>query len=411
MISVPNDWTEEDGEDPNPHHFHVYDWGQILDQLAEAGFLIEATFAKTVSRRKEQGAWETHGYEWCEYAVEEVRDKPSEWCVVLAMKSPFDGCGAEFTNSAFFEAGQPPNSIMDYAQQYQNPWLIPSIVTRGLRTERTCLRMELAQQVIDQQPPNADQAAALCTTAYGMLEQTAPWSETEALLVRMAPHYSPRDWHSVAPIDVRWAVSLRYVSALLLLRAGKRSQAMEALEACAELPFLNYAPVLGTKTVGAAILRASLAMSDGDRAAAEHWLRQGLALSQQAVSQDWQAALGDLERQALPVMREMAQVLELGSQCAVGLALLPHGDLGPVFNEQFRATNATEIARLSATVGALLNENSNLTAAVAWHQQQALNWQAIAEGVAPNPSRLGGKVTREVRRLKNQLGKLLGGSK
>ena len=40
MVSVPNDWTEEDGLDPNPHHFHVYDWGRLLEELEGVGFAI-----------------------------------------------------------------------------------------------------------------------------------------------------------------------------------------------------------------------------------------------------------------------------------------------------------------------------------------------------------------------------------
>ncbi len=49
MISVPNDWAEADGIDPNPHHFHVYDWGKVLGELRDAGFQIERTIAETVS--------------------------------------------------------------------------------------------------------------------------------------------------------------------------------------------------------------------------------------------------------------------------------------------------------------------------------------------------------------------------
>ena len=31
--SVPNDWSDETGEDPNPFHFHVYDWPRLLAQF------------------------------------------------------------------------------------------------------------------------------------------------------------------------------------------------------------------------------------------------------------------------------------------------------------------------------------------------------------------------------------------
>lgn len=39
--SVPNDWSDETGEDPNPFHFHVYDWARLTAQFQRNGFVIE----------------------------------------------------------------------------------------------------------------------------------------------------------------------------------------------------------------------------------------------------------------------------------------------------------------------------------------------------------------------------------
>ncbi|MEG2803314.1 methyltransferase domain-containing protein [Stenotrophomonas sp.] len=39
--SVPNDWSDETGEDPNPFHFHVYDWPRLVAQFQRNGFVIE----------------------------------------------------------------------------------------------------------------------------------------------------------------------------------------------------------------------------------------------------------------------------------------------------------------------------------------------------------------------------------
>ncbi|MGE6332035.1 class I SAM-dependent methyltransferase [Stenotrophomonas sp. NPDC077659] len=39
--SVPNDWSDETGEDPNPFHFHVYDWPRLVSQFHRNGFVIE----------------------------------------------------------------------------------------------------------------------------------------------------------------------------------------------------------------------------------------------------------------------------------------------------------------------------------------------------------------------------------
>jgi SAM-dependent methyltransferase len=39
-VSVPNDWSDGSGKDPNPFHLHVYDWKTISRQLKDAGFSV-----------------------------------------------------------------------------------------------------------------------------------------------------------------------------------------------------------------------------------------------------------------------------------------------------------------------------------------------------------------------------------
>ncbi len=46
IVSVPNEWTDESGTDPNPHHLHVYDWAALKAQMEER-FILEAAFAQT----------------------------------------------------------------------------------------------------------------------------------------------------------------------------------------------------------------------------------------------------------------------------------------------------------------------------------------------------------------------------
>src|SRR5690606_2450822 len=33
MVSVPNEWVDETGHDPNPHHLHVYTWSRLRKQI------------------------------------------------------------------------------------------------------------------------------------------------------------------------------------------------------------------------------------------------------------------------------------------------------------------------------------------------------------------------------------------
>jgi 2-polyprenyl-3-methyl-5-hydroxy-6-metoxy-1,4-benzoquinol methylase len=404
MISVPNDWAEADGIDPNPHHFHVYDWGKILKELREEGFLIERTVSETVSRRKEGGKWANHGYEWTEHNVDGVRGKPGEWCIVLAMKSPFDASPAAYTNSAFSEAAcESPTNVMAFAEQYENPWLVPSLVTRGLRTERKSVRRDMAQSVLDRRVPNADEAAALCVKAYTMLGNSAEWRQVEELLERFEPHTRPRDWSNASPIAVRWAVSLTYVGALLALEGGQRERAKQLLEACAAIPFLRYSPILATKTVSAALWRAKLALVDRDNDSARAWLTRGVEASRLAATQDWEAAFGDLSRQPLPVFRELAEVVELGARCMAGLTLLQSATPGPVYFELLDASKAAEVE-------GLLAYQKVQTDAIKWHQERIKSlqlavdyWQAGGPGPAGSVERLRKRLSRKLKKFQKSL--------
>ena len=407
MISVPNDWADENGVDPNPHHFHVYDWSKVLKELRDTGFHIEQTVSETVSRRKESGKWTDHGYEWAEHDVERVRGKPGEWCIVLAMKSPFDVSDIAYANSAFSEgASNSSSNVMAFAEQYENPWLVPSLVARGLRTERSGLRSELAQQVIDRpishsrgsddHVPSADEAAALCVKAYTLLNAGTACREVDALLQRFEPHTRSRDWEHAKPIEVRWAVSLTYVGALLSLQCGQRDRAKQLFEQCVALPFLCYAPILATKTVSAALRRAKLALVDRDRDAARAWFTRGVEASRLAATQDWEATFGDLSRQPLPVFRELAEVVELGAQCMAGLTLLQNATPSPVYYEMLDYSKATEIESLLAF-------QKVQSDAIRWQQEQITYWRQTAEQRRIDALYRPGPVERLRKRLSQKL--------
>lgn len=46
VASIPNEWLDETGNDPNPHHLHVYDWNKLREQI-ERQFMLDGAFAQT----------------------------------------------------------------------------------------------------------------------------------------------------------------------------------------------------------------------------------------------------------------------------------------------------------------------------------------------------------------------------
>ena len=49
IVSIPNDWSDESGNDPSPYHLHVYDWKRLKKELAEY-YILEDAYAQTASR-------------------------------------------------------------------------------------------------------------------------------------------------------------------------------------------------------------------------------------------------------------------------------------------------------------------------------------------------------------------------
>lgn len=90
--SVPNDWSDDTGEDPNPFHFHVYDWPRLHAQFQRNGFTIERAWLQDAG-----GGQKRH------FSLRSMLEiDPSigssidgEWLLVLARRSVDVGRGAE----------------------------------------------------------------------------------------------------------------------------------------------------------------------------------------------------------------------------------------------------------------------------------------------------------------------------
>lgn len=82
--SVPNDWSDETGEDPNPFHFHVYDWPRLVAQFQRNGFVIERAWLQDAG-----GGQKRHLSARSMLEIDPLVGPPSdgEWLLVLARKA------------------------------------------------------------------------------------------------------------------------------------------------------------------------------------------------------------------------------------------------------------------------------------------------------------------------------------
>jgi hypothetical protein len=154
---------------------------------------------------------------------------------------------------------------------------------------------------------------------------------------------------------------------------------------------LVFSPLLATKSVGACWMIGWLAVQDRDADQAARWWRAGLDHAERALHRPWQEMTGDRDRPLLFGLREAAQVVDLASQCAAGLHLLPHmADRPGLVAEQVADSMASRLDQQARGSAALERTASALQVAAdeAWRRCQAAE--------------------REVERLRGQVDGLMG---
>ena len=271
--SVPNDWSDETGTDPNPFHFHVYDKARFAGELSQF-FDLERLVAQTADRVKQPGGscvWLKRPRSLIDIEVEQ-NTVEAEWLLAVVTKSPLDGRHVPYSEQVFsIDEQRQAGNALAFARDYSNPWLIRALVSIGLRTENTTLRGRWAEAIwADPEAGSADRGAALCVLVYMALEGARNASDDGLLgdidcyLTDVANETN----HTV----LRWRVSLMYAGGLLALSIGRREIACRFLAGVIATPVAEYSSTLLTKPAEAAYLLGLLLVAEGrDAEAHKTW--------------------------------------------------------------------------------------------------------------------------------------------
>lgn len=268
--SVPHDWSDETGEDPNPFHFHVYDKERFVAELSRY-FDLELLVGQTADRVKKPGSgcvWLKRPRSLTEIAVDQDEIE-AEWLLAVAAKSPLDGSRVPYREHVFSADEQrEAGNALAFKRDYSNPWLIRSMVSIGLRTENANLRGRWAEAVLmDSSGSAADRGAALCVLAYCALASGNEGTH-ERLLERIDGYLADVADES-NPNVLRWRVSLEYVGGLLALSMGRRDVAKRSFDGVINAPVAQYSATLLTKPAEAAYLLGLLLAGEGRGGEAE----------------------------------------------------------------------------------------------------------------------------------------------
>lgn len=314
IVSVPNQWVNEDGVDPNPHHLHVYDWARLAIEI-QSHFLLEAAYVQTAGGGMKLS---NHYRSLFAFPPEGEQPEEAEWWLAVGMKDPVESKNVPYTETALHWKGEPPNAVA-FARDYENPWLIRGIVSVGWRNRNPRQRTELAQRALAVSSASSpDAGAALCVLAYALLDspdRPTPAS-VNATIAQIDSYVALND---PRPQCRRWAISLMYVCGLLWQSVGELGKSLESFRNCAVADPLVYSPLLATKAVDACRLAGLLSFQAGNRDEARAFWTHGISHAEQALRGNWREIHGDIEQPFTFGLREAAQILDIASRCADGL--------------------------------------------------------------------------------------------
>jgi len=311
VCSVPNECVEDGCADSRPQHLHIFTRA-LLEQLCGKFMSIEQVCRQTAGGRPSAPSRRIQ--------VATGEDQPAESWLLVGMTDPFASRTIEFRHGLLSSYVTDPTNLLAFERDYERPWLLRGMVAIGLRTESPALLERLAQRtIVASSAQSADRGAALCVKAYLHLGRA---KGVESDLLQQIQDYCATP--AASPHAHRWHVSLRYVEGLARLDRGERDLAIRALEQCAGCDPLEYNPLLATKTVAAYWLLGWMALQSGDLNRARAQWTAGITAAERAMHRPWEEMLVTWSSPVLFGLREAAQVVDLASQCASGLHLLPH---------------------------------------------------------------------------------------
>lgn len=321
IASVPDRWMDETGEDPNPHHFHVFDWAKLEAGLSD-NFIIESRYVQMAP-----GGFKLPAARRVLRQVDLDSNEDSEWVLVVASANPFEADESKL--SAFIHPAFGPAlaasgaAVVDFAGGYDNPYLYRLMVQMGERLRNESKLARLALLVANHgRPGSADQGAAICVLGYQALKQHDNEAAAE-LMDHLRRYQELTAGEHSNPHVIRWRISLAFLAGKLSELCGDAEQALQWYDAAAHGDWRNFSPLLATKAVAGAFCAGRLHLMRGDMAAAEACFARGLAESLAAIRSDPRSSVGDLSQPIPFGLTELAEVADMGSQCANAIANLP----------------------------------------------------------------------------------------
>ena len=305
IASVPYMWVDETGKDPNPYHFHEFDWHKFKSLFTEYGFVIESRHHQTApggfklpqSRRA-----------WSECNVD-AGESETEWLVVVATP---DLTHDHWVNSVSLPYSNPEYDTADlplylnFQEGYGNPWLHRQLVQIGQRIENNTVRAGYAARLM----ASSDTDLLMLKTVEGYAtDNPDKWSVQAKTLIDATCHTS----FGNNPFTLRWYVSLTFLWARKQFEAGHYQIAEPCFETLTRVDCSQFCVLLNIKKVESHYFLARIAVIRGQREDAVKQLEAGKLVIVEAM-QAFQNGLAKHEDdKATFLWPEMADMLDAGA--------------------------------------------------------------------------------------------------
>lgn len=317
IVSVPNRWEDETGKDPNPYHFHVFDYAKTRASLEAHGFTVEARYAQSAPggfklvdspRILEQRPLQA-----------QADEADTEWWIVVASASPLQQSKNPYSHPDFQRSHTGDSHLLtDFAKFYDNPWLYRPMVQMGERLRDTDALRQLCQKIVDTAAPDsADYGAALTVKGYDRLASEAGTHVDDTSLIEAIEKYLQTA--SANPHVVRWQVSMAFLAGLLMKKQGRREEALRYFKLVIDIDPCIFSPLLATKTVAACFWSGVLHLSANDPVSARNYFSAGVKAARYALHAPDENAIGKADDPLAFGFPELAEVADMASQCANAL--------------------------------------------------------------------------------------------
>lgn len=320
VASAPNRWVDQGGKAADPSHLHAFDYATFRDALA-ARFLIEERWEQNAPG----GVKLQHAPRELNKLALDSPDIDAEWLILVASSDPLAKRSARaYQNTEFPAHAAPPGCwVVEFGSHYDNPWLYRTMVHMGDRLRDREALTVLAARALGELPlASADFGAALAVLGYALLEQ--PEGAQVEDVFNLADAYLAQDIPN--PHAMRWQISVAYLAGRLAMARGERALAVAYLSPVAQADFMVFSPLLATKSIAASFQLGAMALAEGDRERAAGHFADGVATCRKALKADDVNAIGDPAAPYPFGFTELAEVADMGAQCAAALRFLPlHG--------------------------------------------------------------------------------------